>query len=180
MDRPGGHVAFELRRLRHRCRHRAVLAVEHDQVRLLAVLRIDEVERHALDRARRPVGQDQSLGSGILGVEHPLRADDGGGLVERERHEFAAGGEKLEQIDQFGSLERLLEAIGHQRFWRGDDAFNLVALHDDFFPLGVEELDGRLRFGGEQPVLGDARLRDDLVNPEISLDRAARIEDVDQ
>ena len=44
----------------------------------------------------------------------------------------------------------LFEALGHERLGRGDELVDLLAQHGVLLAFDVEQLDGRLRFGGQQ------------------------------
>ncbi len=62
VDRPGRRVHRQAHRPRHHRRDPADRAVEHDRVRHLVALRVDQRERHALDDLRAPVLEDQPRG----------------------------------------------------------------------------------------------------------------------
>ena len=101
VDRLRRGVARQGHRLRHLRRQLAVRAVEHDRVRHPLALRIDQQERHAVERLRAPSrGRSSRSACRVLAVEHAARADDRGRLGQRQRQVLAPLRQELQQVDQ--------------------------------------------------------------------------------
>ena len=99
---------------------------------------------------------------------------------EVERQVLAALGEEREEVGDAFGRDLLLEPLGHQRLLRGGELLDLLAEDPVRLALGVEQLDGGLRLGGEQAVEDLAVGRGQGVLDEVPLDAPARVEDVDQ
>ena len=87
--------------------------------------------------------------------------------------------ERQQVVDVVGG-DLLLEALGHERLLGGGHLVDVFAQDDLPLALGVDQLDGRLGLGSEQPVDHAAVVGGDGVLDEVALDAAAGVEDVGQ
>ena len=173
-------VEREAHALRHQRRHLPIRAVQHHRVLHLLTLRVDQDEGHARKHLRLPVREDEPFLRAVVVEEHILGAHHRGDLVQWQRHVFPLLREELQQIDELLRLDLLLEALGHQRLVRLLQRFDVVARKCDLLRLGVDQLDGGLRFGRQQPDDGAAIERDHAISLEVAFDAARRIENVNE
>ena len=89
-------------------------------------------------------------------------------------------GEERQQVVQRRRRDLLLETLGHERLLGGGHLVDVFAEDDVPLPLGVDQLDGGLGLGGEQPADHAAVGGGDGVLDEVALDAPAGVEDVDQ
>ncbi len=79
-------------------------------------------------------------------MEHALRGRHRGHFRQRQRHEPPLGRQEFQQVDEFLRLQLLLKALGHDRFSRNAQLFDILSLHSMNLCLGIDQFDRRLRF----------------------------------
>ena len=154
--------------------------MQQNQIRHPFSLRINQLKWNITNEFGRPVFKDKTVSTIVTFMKKTFRADGGRDFCNWKRQKTAFVGKEFKQVSETLLINLFFKPLGHHGFARCVESVNVLAEHNLFLALGVDDFDRRLRFRSEHSVNDNSIQRKNGVTAVVAFYTATWIEDVSQ